>query len=80
MGILNGSIVISTEKRIDAVKHVLESSITEDSLIVTLFSGIGVSEDEVNELVEYATTLNGEVEVQVVDGKQEIYSYIVAVE
>ena len=80
MGILNGSIVISTEKRIDAVKHVLESSITEESLIVTLFSGIGVNEEEVNELVEYATTLNSEVEVQVVDGKQEIYSYIVAVE
>ena len=80
MGILNGNIVISTEKRVDAVKHVLETSITEDSLIVTLFSGIGVSEEEVNELVEYATTLNSEVEVQVVDGKQEIYSYIVAVE
>ena len=80
MGILNGEIIVSTEKRIDAVKHVLDSSVNEESLIVTIFSGLGVESSEVDELVEYATSLNSEVEVQVVDGKQDIYSYIVAVE
>jgi DAK2 domain fusion protein YloV len=80
MRILNGEIVISTLNRIDAVKHVLESSVTEESLIVTLFAGKGVPTSEVDELVEYATSLNEEIEVQVVDGKQDIYSYIVAVE
>ena len=80
MGILNGEIVISTEKRVDAVKHVLDSSIDEDTLIVTIFSGLGVESSEVDELVEYTNSLNSEVEVQVVDGKQDIYSYIVAVE
>ena len=80
MGILNGEIVISTLKRIDAAKDILVKSIDEDSLIVTIFSGDGVDMDEVNELVEYATSLNEEIDVQVVDGKQEIYSYIVAVE
>ena len=80
MGILNGEIVVSTEKRLDAVKHVLESSVDEDTLIVTLFSGKDVKEDEVEELVEYVSSLNSDVEVQVVDGKQDIYSYIVAVE
>ena len=80
MGILNGEIIVSTEKRIDAVKNVLETSVTEDTLIVTIFTGVGVAEDEVNELTEYVETLNSDVEVQVVDGKQEIYSYIVAVE
>ena len=80
MGILNGEIVISTEKRIDAVKHVLQTSVSEDTLIVTIFSGAGVKVEEVNELVEYTKELNSDVEVQVVDGKQDIYSYIVAVE
>ena len=80
MGILNGEIIVSTEKRIDAVKHVLDSSIDEDSMIVTIFSGLGVESSEVDELVEYATSLNSEVDVQVIDGKQDIYSYIVAVE
>ena len=80
MGILNGEIVISTEKRLDAVKHVLSSSVDEDTLIVTIFSGLGVSKEEVSELVDFTNSLNSDVEVQVVDGKQDIYSYIVAVE
>ena len=80
MGILNGSINISTEKRIDAVKDILNNSVTEESLIVTLFYGLNVEEDEVNEIVEYATSLNSELEVQVINGKQDIYSYIVAVD
>ena len=80
MGILNGEIIISTEKRIDAVKNVLETSVNEDTLIVTIFAGVGIEASEVEELTEYVTTLNSDVDVQVVDGKQEIYSYIVAVE
>ena len=80
MGILNGEIIVSTEARLDASKKVLESSITEDSLIVTIFVGLGVDEAEVAELSEYAQSLNEEIEVQVVDGKQDIYSYIIAVE
>ena len=80
MGILNGSINISTEKRIDAVKDILNKSVTEDSLIVTIFYGLNVEEDEVEEIVEYATSLNSELEVSVINGKQDIYSYIVAVE
>ena len=80
MGILNGSINISPEKRIDAVKDILNKSGTEDSLIVTIFYGLNVEEDEVEEIVEYATSLNSELEVSVINGKQDIYSYIVAVE
>ena len=80
MGILNGSINISTEKRVDAVKDILNKSVNEDSLIVTIFYGLTVEEDEVEEIVEYATSLNSELEVQVINGKQDIYSYIVAVE
>jgi dihydroxyacetone kinase-like predicted kinase len=80
MGILAGEIVISTEKRLDAVKHILEQSINEDSLIVTIFYGLNVDPSEVDEIVEYATSINSEVDVQVIDGKQDIYSYIVTVE
>lgn len=80
MGILAGEIVISTEKRLDAVKHILEQSINEDSLIVTIFYGLNVDPSEVDEIVEYATAINSEVDVQVIDGKQDIYSYIVTVE
>ena len=80
MGILNGEIIISTEQRINAAKEVLEKSVTEDTLIVTIFVGLGVEQDEVDELTEFAQSLNEEIDVQLVEGKQDIYSYIIAVE
>lgn len=80
MGILNGEIIVSTEQRLDAAKEVLNKSVNEDTLIVTLFVGLGVEQAEVDELVEYAQSLNEEIDVQLVEGKQDIYSYIIAVE
>ena len=80
MGILGGNITISTLERIDAAKHILDETIDEETLIVTIFSGLNVDPEEVEALEEYAQSLNPEVDVQVIDGKQDIYSYIITVE
>ena len=80
MGILNDEIIISTPERADAVKDVLEKSIDEETQIITFFYGLGVEVDEVNELVEYAQSLNEDAEVTVINGQQDIYSYIISVE
>ena len=80
MGILGGEITISTLERIDAAKHILDKSVDEESLIVTIFSGLNVDPEEVEAVAEYAQTLNSEIDVQVIDGKQDIYSYIITVE
>lgn len=80
MSILNGEIINSTEARIDAAKKILDASIDEETVIVTIFYGLNVGEDEVHELSSYASSLNGEIDVEIVDGKQDIYSYIIAVE
>ena len=80
MGILAGEITISTLERIDAAKHILDKSVDEESLIVTIFSGLNVDPEEVEAIAEYAQSLNEEIDVQVIDGKQDIYSYIITVE
>ena len=36
--------------------------------------------EEIEELKEHCTELNEDVEVEVIDGNQDIYSYIIAVE
>lgn len=80
MGICNGDIVISTIRRIDATKELMAKCIDEDTSIVTIFFGNGVDSNEVDELKDYATELNEDVEVVVIDGKQDIYSYIISAE
>lgn len=80
MGIKNGGIVISTEKRIDATKSLIEQSVNEDSAIVTIFYGNDVEEAELEEIVSFTEGLNDGLEVETIEGNQEIYSYIISVE
>ncbi len=80
MGIANGEIIVSTKERIDALKSLLENCINEDSQIVTFFYGNDVNKEEINMLEELCTTMNSDVDVEIIEGKQDIYSYIIAVE
>lgn len=80
MGIANGEIVVSTKERADALRTLLSGCITGDSQIVTFFYGNDVNKDEVLTLEELCTSLNPDVDVEIIEGKQDIYSYIIAVE
>lgn len=80
MGICNGEIVVSVKERLEAGKSLLEKCIDEDSSIVTIFCGSGTQEDEVKALSSYCEELNEDVEVEIIEGNQDIYSYIISVE
>ena len=80
MGIANGEIVVSTKKQKDALVSLLEKLIDEDSQIVTFFCGKEAPEEEVASLEELSQTVNPNVEVEIIPGEQDIYSYIIAVE
>ena len=80
MGLSQGEIVVSVPNRVDATKDLLTKMIDDDSEIVTIFFGKDVKEDEVKEIEDYLEELNEDIEVEIVPGMQEIYSYIIAVE
>ena len=80
IGILGNQITVSTNSQLKTVKQLLEQMISEESEIVTLFYGQDVKEAEVNKLVEFIEELNDELDVDVIAGKQDVYSYIIAVE
>ncbi|MFO6495387.1 DAK2 domain-containing protein [Bacillus sp. z60-11] len=80
MGILNGKIVETASVQIEAAKKLIAKMIDEDSEIVTVIKGQDASEEEVEELAGYIGDTYEEVEVEVHDGKQPLYSYILAVE
>lgn len=54
--------------------------IDEDSEIVTIIKGEDASEEEAEELAKYVSETFEDVEVEIHDGKQPLYSYILAVE
>lgn len=80
IGILNGQIISSNVKRIDTSKAVLEGAIDENSQIATFFAGKDADSNELKELEDFCYSLNGDIEVEIIEGNQDIYSYIIAVE
>ena len=80
ISILDGQIINSVQSRFDSVKDLVSSMVTNESCMLTLFYGIGVKEEEINELQQFINETYPDIEVQIFDGGQKIYSYIIEVE
>lgn len=80
IGITKGEIKVSTPVRLDTAKALLEDMIDEDREIITIFYGNDADEEEIQLIVAHAKKLNPDIEVDLIEGKQDIYSYIIAVE
>lgn len=79
MALCEKQITACLPSKIDALKATLERLVDEDSEIITLIYGDDVNEEEVKEIQEYLDNTY-EVEIDVVNGKQPVYSFIVGVE
>ena len=80
IGIAEGEIVTSNVMREDTVKVLFDSLIDEESEIITVMYGESVKEEELADVMLYLEEHYSSIEVEVVKGNQDIYSYILAVE
>lgn len=79
MALCEKDIIACVPNKIDALKETLSGLVDEDSEIITLIYGDDVNEEEVAEIEAFVEE-NYETELEVVDGKQPVYSFIVGVE
>ncbi len=79
MALCEKEIKACVPNKVDALKATLDGLVDEDSEIITLIYGEDVSEEEVKEAEDYIAE-NFEAEVEVTNGKQPVYSFIVGVE
>ncbi|MCY8721864.1 DAK2 domain-containing protein [Bacillus inaquosorum] len=80
MGILNGTIIGTAEDQLSAAKMLMSEMIGEDDEIVTILYGEDASQEEAEELEAFLSEKYEEIEVEIHNGKQPLYSYIVSVE
>jgi len=80
MGIADGEIVCSHKERDLTVNHLIDELVNEDSEIVTVMYGNDVTKEELQNLSLYIDQKYPEVEVEEIEGNQNIYSFIIAVE
>ncbi|MGN7386855.1 DAK2 domain-containing protein [Sporosarcina sp. SAFN-015] len=80
MGLAGSKIVISNPSLDEVMKTLLESLIDEEDEIVTIIYGEDVTEQEAAEIAEYVESTYDHTEVELYNGKQPLYPYILSVE
>ncbi|WP_408608655.1 DAK2 domain-containing protein [Exiguobacterium flavidum] len=80
MAIAEKQIVATDHSSLGAAKKLVDTLVTEEDEIVTVLYGEGVTAEDVEELTAYIESVCPDAEVEVHDGKQPLYSYILSVE
>ncbi|MGO1059808.1 DAK2 domain-containing protein [Planococcus sp. FY231025] len=80
MGISEGKIVISDKSLQRVTEELAKKLIDEDSEIVTILFGEDVTSADAEKLGAFIESLNEDIEVEIHDGKQPLYPYIISVE
>ena len=80
LGIFNGDIVSVGKDINEVAMEVLEKTIDGDDEIVTIYYGDSVEASLAEELLESIEETNSEIDVEIYDGKQPVYHYIISVE
>lgn len=79
MGILGKAIVVSNADCMESTRQLLDKMLDEDSELVTLIYGDTATEKQAEEIAEYIET-HSDAEVEIHNGKQPVYSFIIGVE
>jgi DAK2 domain fusion protein YloV len=80
MGIAEGKIVVKNKDKGKVAEELLSQMLDDESEILTIIYGEDVKESEVNSLVQFVENQYGDVEVELHNGKQPLYSFIFAIE
>ncbi|MDN4494203.1 DAK2 domain-containing protein [Ureibacillus aquaedulcis] len=80
MALAEGKIILSTPKMLEAAKKVVTELVDEDSEIITILYGEDATEEEANELSSFIEEKYPDAEVEIVEGKQSLYPFILSIE
>lgn len=80
MGIADGNLVAVGQKIDDTVIDMLESMVDDDSSVISLYYGEGISEEDANNLSSIVESKFDMCDIEVHHGGQAVYYYIVSVE
>lgn len=80
MSLAEGKIILSQPSRVEAATKLATELIDEDSEIVTVIYGEDVTEEEAGKFASFIEETFEDVEVELYNGKQPLYPYILSVE
>ena len=80
IGIINGRMVASTNSKVETVKKMLTGTDLSEKYIITVITGCDALPNETEDILTFISENYSDIETDVVDGQQEVYSYILSLE
>ena len=80
MALCNKTITACVPEKMDALKKSLEGLVDDDTEIITLICGEDVTDEEKEEAQSFIEETYEDAELEVIDGLQPVYSFIIGVE
>ncbi|MFJ5713349.1 DAK2 domain-containing protein [Neobacillus sp. NPDC093127] len=80
MGIAEGKIIVKNKDKAKVAEDLLTKMIDEDSEILTIIYGEDVTEEEVKNLAQFVEEHYEDVEIEIHNGQQPLYSFIFSIE
>ena len=80
IGIMEKNIVVDSPDKIEATKVLIDSMINEDTSLITVLVGEGVSKEEQNAVKEYINEKYSDVDLDIINGGQPVYSFLIGAE
>lgn len=80
MGIIDGDIQVVADSAEDAAEQSVEKMLDDDSEIVTIIFGADTKEKAANKLAKSVSVIDEDLEVEIHDGGQPLYPFLISVE
>jgi len=80
IGIMDKKMICSKKSKLEALNELLEGMITEDNSIITILTGEDVTEKEIEEITEKVSKKFPDLDLDIREGNQPVYSFLVGVE
>ncbi|KGR92113.1 hypothetical protein CD30_01950 [Ureibacillus massiliensis 4400831 = CIP 108448 = CCUG 49529] len=80
MALAEGKIVLSTPNMLEAAQKVVTDLVDEDCEMITVLYGEDTTEEQANELASFIEENYPDIEVEIVEGKQALYPFILSIE
>ena len=80
IGIANGTLSISNTDIIEATLKTVDTLCDEDSAIITLYYGEDIAEEDALKMQEMIASKYSDIDVEVYEGSQPLYYYLISVE
>ena len=80
IGIFEKDIIVDSPDKVEATKALIDAMVNEETSLLTILVGEGVSEEEQNAIQEYISNKYSDIDIDMREGGQPVYSFLIGAE